>query len=283
MSGPVNGVCVSQVTTLTPENPPGAVLPELPEPTQSFTTGTADDAMSALYTAISEQQQDQLCSGEAEVRANTDAQQQALSNQRAALQRAEHDRPSGFWNDLEKVALDVAKVAAIVASVAATVATAGAGAPILVATALALSIGGAVISETHCFGSASTWIGLGAELGGAVLGFGASFVATGVASAGAQLLAKAGGGALVVAGCADATAGGAQVVIGIKEHDVQLDDADATQAQNEADRAQRLTTWVLDQLQQNQKDTEGALQTLEGAWRTHDETQLAIASTPIRG
>jgi hypothetical protein len=63
---------------------------------------------------------------------------------------------------------------------------------------------------------------------------------------------------------------------------VELDAADATEAQDQADRASRLTDWVLSELETQQKSNQGALQTLQGAWQTNDETAVAVANS-IRG
>ena len=281
MSGAVSGVCVTPVETT---NPQAGTAPTslLPDPQVPFSEGTADDAMNGLYTAISEQQQNQLLSGETEVSENSALRAQALASQRAAIQREEADRPHGFWSHFEKIAIDVAKVAAIVGSVAVTAATAGAGSPLIVAAAIALSVGGAVVQQTQCFGAkASAWVGLGLELAGAGTGFVSSLAATGL-SAGAQALASAGRGSMVLAGVADGAAGTSEVVNGVAEEHAQLDAADATQAQVQADRESRLTDWVISELQGQQKSNQGALQTLQGAIQTNDETAVAVANS-IRG
>jgi hypothetical protein len=281
VNGAVNGVGVTPVETTTPQAAGAAPTSLLPEPQEPFSAGTADDAMSCLYTAISNQQQNQLLSGETEVHEDAALRQQALANQRAAIQREEADRPRSFWSGLEKVAIDVAKVAAIVGSVAVTAATAGAGSPLIVAAAIALSVGGAVVQQTQCFGKASTYVGLGLELGGAVTGFVGSLGVTGL-SAGAQVLATAGRASLGLAGVADFASGTAHIVNAVADEHVELDAADATEAQDQADRASRLTDWVLSELETQQKSNQGALQTLQGAWQTNDETAVAVANS-IRG
>jgi hypothetical protein len=281
MSNAIGSVNVAPVGANPPDPQSGIPACLLPEPAQPFCASVGDDAMSALYTAIAQQQQNQLSSGESEVHANTAEQQQALARQRQAIAQAERDQPHGFLNDLEKIASDVAKVAAIVGSVAITVATAGAGSPILVATAIALSIGGAVVQETQCFGKASEWIGLGMEVGGAGVGVFASLGATGV-SAGMKFLADAGRCTLAGSGVAKAVSGGAQVAIAFEQRNVQLDQANATDAQHDADRAQRFTNNLLDDLAQQQKQTQSALGTLVGAWQTQDQIAVTVASS-IKG
>jgi hypothetical protein len=238
------------------------------------------DAMCLLYTSLSDQRNNEVVSGQNEITENQHQQQKALNDQLAAIQREEADRPHGFWSDLEKIAMDVGKVAAVVGSVAVTVATAGAGAPLIVAAALALSIGGMVVSETHCFGDASTWVGLGMELAGAGLGFGGAMAVTG-ASSGMKLLLVAGRVSECVAGAADMAGGTAHVVNGIAQANVQIDIADATAASQQAGRYGSLTSDVIDDITAADKSQEGAQQALRGAIETSDQT--AVAVTSIRG
>jgi hypothetical protein len=236
--------------------------------------------MSLLYTTLSDQRQNQLVSGQNDVTENQHQQQKALNDQIAAIQREESDRPHGFWCDLEKIAMDVGKVAAVVGSVAVTVATAGAGSPLIVAAALALSIGGMVVSETNCLGSASVWVGLGMEFAGAGVGFVGAVGVTGLSS-GAKLLLIAGRVSEGVAGAADMAQGTAHIVNGVAQANVQIDMADATAASQEAQRWSSLTSDVIDDVSTADKLQEGALQALRGAIQTNDETALAVTS--IRG
>ena len=256
-----------------------ALVP-LPAPEAPFSGATAGDAMSMLYTAISEQRQNSLDSGKEEVAENEKVHAAALLAQHNAMVRAEEDKPHGFLSDLEKVAMDVAKVAAVVGSVAVTVGTAGAGSPLIVAAAIALSVGGTIVSETNCFGSASSWVGLGLTVAGSAIGLGLSMGVTGL-TAGAKLLTTSGNVAEIVGGAASVTGGAAHIANGVSQEHVQQDLADETQATQQADRADRLTQWVLDEMKADDKSYQTALQSLAGAIQTNDNANAS--TTAIRG
>jgi hypothetical protein len=261
--------------------PTSLCSPDLLPSAHPFTMEVGNDAMSLLYTSLSGQRQNQLQLGKSEVTENEHQQQKALNDQLQAIQREEADRPHGFWSDLERIATDVGKIAAVVGSVAVTVATAGAGAPLVVAAAIALSIGGMVISETHCLGNASMWVGLGMEFVGAGLGLGGAMAVTGL-SGGAKLLLIAGRVSEGVAGAAQLAGGTAHVVNGVALANVQVDAADATAASQSADRLSSLTTDVIDNVSAEDKSQEGAQEALRGAIETHDQTAVAVVAS-IRG
>ncbi len=120
---------------------------------------------------------------------------------------------SGFWGALASIAAKIAEVAAIVVAAAATVMTAGAGAPLLVAVALALSVGGFLVKETQCFGKASDIVGTCMTVAGSVMSGGGG-LAVGAARAttagvtGLAGAAGAGASAGAAAGAASAASSG---------------------------------------------------------------------------
>jgi hypothetical protein len=176
-----------------------------------------------------------------------------------------------FWNDLETGALDVAKAAAVVGSVAATVASGGAAAATLAGAALLLSVGGEAVAATNCLGKDSGAIGLGMEVGGAVMG-GLGGIVSASSNAGSSGLAAL--GATVVAGAA-------HVQNAAFAADVQVAAADATQARLQGEALQRLSTWVVDDMKADDKARQQSLQAVQGAMQAND--QAAAAAVPGKG
>jgi hypothetical protein len=288
----------------------GALLPE----GAPLSGVVLNDAMSALYVMLSQQRQLGMEAGKNRVDDNQKLRDQALADERAALQRqkaneadsgrgffgsighllgdvvddavhlrvertvtdAIHDTEDAwnspaFWNDLEKGALAVAKVAAVVASVAVTAATLGAGAPVIAVVALALSLGGEVVSDTRVFGDgASKWVGMCMEGAGAALSLGGTLAVSG-ASVAARTLAT-----VVVAG-------GAHIRNGDFAANAQQASADAEAARQRGERMEELTKWIVDELKDDDKSHERALQTLQGAMQTNDQTAVLAASVPLKG
>ena len=73
--------------------------------------GTYDDAMSALYTTLSEVRQNDLSVGESQVEENETQQQQSEAQQRAALQQEQANQANsggGFFSDIGHFFGDVA-------------------------------------------------------------------------------------------------------------------------------------------------------------------------------
>jgi len=213
-----------------------------------------------------------------------------------------------FWSDLECGAKVVAEVAGVVAGAAATVATAGAAGPVVVGVALALSAGGFAVSETKCLdgllgNGASQYVGLGLDLAGAAVTFGASAAAaaspaattvnnvTLAAVAGANGAATAttttagviGAVAGATSGAADVVAGGANVETAKFAANVVDAEADETSAKNDAAKQERFTEWLLDNLAASQTAQRNAMQTLQGAVQQHDAGTTAAASFTTRG
>jgi hypothetical protein len=144
----------------------------LPEPSTSSGAGM-EDGLLQVYALLD--QQSKVQSRTAKIGVETKRQQEhadvqkdleAIKKQQEA-EKEEH----GFWSDLKHIAGTVGKIASVVAGAAAIVCSGGAAAPLILGiAAVALSAGGAIVKETHCFGKASDAIGLGMEIGGAVCG-----------------------------------------------------------------------------------------------------------------
>jgi hypothetical protein len=185
-----------------------------------------------------------------------------------------------FWNDLETGALDVAKAAAVVGSVAATVASGGAAAATLAGAALLLSVGGEAVAATNCLGKDSGAIGLGMEVGGAVMG-GLGGIVSASSNAGSSGLAALGTTANVTSAGATVVAGAAHVQNAAFAADVQVAAADATQARLQGEALQRLSTWVVDDMKADDKARQQSLQAVQGAMQAND--QAAAAAVPVKG
>jgi hypothetical protein len=205
-----------------------------------------------------------------------------------AISDAAHDAEDAcnspaFWNDLENGALDVAKVAAVVGSVALTAGSLGAGAPAIALAALALSVGGAVVSDTRAFGDKATlWVGVGLEAAGAALSLGGTLAASG-ASAASRALTAVGTVATATSGAARVVAGGAHIRNGEFAANAQDAAADAQQAKDRSQRMDQLTKWVIDELKDDDKSHQRALQTLQGAMQTNNQTAVIASSLPVKG
>jgi hypothetical protein len=187
-----------------------------------------------------------------------------------------------FWNDLEKGALVVAKVAAVVGSAVVTTASFGAGAATIAGAALLLSVGGEVVSDTKCFGKASTLVGAGLEVAGAVVGgYGAATavgatVASKTATAIGVSISGFGGEAQMVGGAAH-----------IKNEDFVADGqqagADAQRAIDRGQELQQVETGVLDDLKAADQTRKGTLEALQGAIQANSQATAAAAPLALNG
>ncbi|MGD0526803.1 MAG: hypothetical protein ABSE49_16775 [Polyangiaceae bacterium] len=189
-----------------------------------------------------------------------------------------------FWNDLEKGALYVAKVAAVVGSAVVTTASFGAGAATIAGAALLLSVGGEIVSDTKCFGNASTAIGVGMELGGAAVGVGgaaaasAGLVTMNLSSASKTALGV-GAAFSALGGTSEAVAGGAQIVNADFAATAQHAAADAQQAVNQNAELQQSVGWEIDDLKAASKTEKGRQQAVQGAIQANDQSTAAAAAT----
>lgn len=192
-----------------------------------------------------------------------------------------------FWANLEQGALAVGKVALAVGSVAATVATAGAASPLLVASAIALSVGGMVISQTGCLDGAlgqgtSQWLGIAMEVGGAALSMGAGLGATG-ASCGGQALSVVASTATVTGGGMEVIGGAAQIRNGSFAANSERAAADATQAAQRAARLDRLVQSLIETIQQGDQSHQRSQASLSSAITTNAQTVVTAAAFTVRG
>jgi hypothetical protein len=179
-----------------------------------------------------------------------------------------------FWSDLESGAKTVATVAAAAAGLAATIATAGTAAPLVVGAAIAFSAGGFAVSETNCLGKYSAYVGLGMQIGGALVSGGAS-----ASTSGLQVVSKLGVAAGTASGAADVVAGTAHIEN--KKYEANVDDAqaDETAASDQVAKETRLTQWLLDNLSAAQQAERDTTSTLQGIVQQHDAGKVTLAST----
>lgn len=185
-----------------------------------------------------------------------------------------------FWNDLEKGALVVAKVAAAVGSAVVTGASFGAGAVTLAGVALLMSVGGEVVSDTQCFGKASSMVALGLDIGSVAAGGIGAATSTGEAATAMAIgvsFKAAGGGAEMVQGAAH---------IKTQQFAANVVDAsaDAQHDVNQSQQMDQLVGWVLDQMKASDKASRTLLQSVQGVIQTSDQSNAAAAaSVSVKG
>jgi hypothetical protein len=284
----VSGVTAATSTPAVSAPPPiqtstteaDSLLPE----SEPLSTATLDDAMSALYMALSQSRDAGMRSAEQQVETQQALQEKALTDAKAAIEKQAADqKKGGFWHDLEKGAMLVAKVALAVVAVAATVVTAGAASPVLIAVALALTAGGMIVSDTKCLGKeVSPWVGLGMEVVGSVLTLGAG---AGVASqtVGAQVLSKVRTVASIAATGATVVGGTAHIESAEITADSQNAAADIEQSQQQVDRLDRFIGWVVDSAKESDESHGRAEQSLEDAMATNDAAATAAVPVAVKG
>jgi hypothetical protein len=192
-----------------------------------------------------------------------------------------------FWNDLEKGALVVAKVAAVVGSAVVTGVSLGAAGATIAGAAILLSVGcevsGEAVADTKCFGNDSGGIGLGLQLGGAVLGLAGGFLSPGVTDASKTAL---GIGASIsgFGGEAQVVAGGAHIetqgFVAAGQHAA----ADAQHAVNQNAELEQAVGWEIDDLKASSNAHKGAMQATQSAIQANDQsTAAAAASISVKG
>jgi hypothetical protein len=192
-----------------------------------------------------------------------------------------------FWNDLEQGLLVVAKVAGAVGSAAATIATAGAAGGTVVAVALLLSAGGMAVSESGCLDSSlgKQWacgIGLGLELGGAALTWGASLASTSAATSSLKSLGDAGDVACATGGTASVGAGVAHMRVGDFQADAQEASADETAASQQNARLGRIVEEIIESMKEGEQSAERKGESIVSCEQTNDQTLAAATPTSIR-
>jgi hypothetical protein len=274
----VNGAAVTMAVGAT-----GAVA--LPAPSPDALDGI-DDAMSLLHKMTAKRGELAMKAGKVEIDSHkavrTDAlkrEADALKKQREAEEEASH-ASHGFWASVAKVAGPVAQVAAIVGSSVLAVATFGAASP-LAAAVIILSVGGAVVQQTHCFGDSSNLIGGLSMAAGSIVTLGGSALVNGAAQSVSLSVAErvTTGGALVASG----TSAAATAVVMYETKNAQADalDAhtDAVKERHRIDREERLVQDVILTLKDVHKSNDHALESLQGAMQIRNQT-LVMAASP---
>lgn len=179
----------------------------------------------------------------------------------------------------------VAKACGVAGEAALTAVTLGAAAPVLVTSAIALSVGGYVVSETNCFGDEwSQRIALGMELAGA----GCSV--TGAACASASVAAKVDDaaralqtGGKMVSGAASVVEGTADVMVSHFEGVAKHAQADAKAERFHIEKFARAVELILDIAKEDKESQQRALGTLQGAMNIHNQTTMAAGAMAVRG
>lgn len=249
--------------------------------------GPADyqDATLLLMRADVQQASANKLLGQAQVNRNGEAVKTYRKKEAAALaeqQKAERES-HGFWAKLKKFAGTVAKVAAVVAAVAGSVFTGGSSLIIAAAiVAASLSAGAMVVRETHMFGKLSDKIGMGMEIGAAVIGVAAcgagALSAAGAVEKAATLAKVATTTAQVTGAAATATGAAAGVVVAGHQHDADLAAADGEDArghvQMKESERQEVITWLTHVSQLEADATDTTMKIIEGCQHA---TDVAIA------
>ncbi|MCL2776727.1 MAG: hypothetical protein FWD73_01895 [Polyangiaceae bacterium] len=212
--------------------------------------------------------QGEVSDKQTQIKANYKKMMDAIDSQIRA-----ESKKHGFWAKLKKIALPVAKIAAVVAAVAVTVASFGAAAPaaaIIAVAALALSMGGELVKDTKLFGKYSAWIGLGMEIGGAVLGFGGTLAysapsalsdAVSTTSDVADVANGIGTGAKVTSGLAIGAGAAADVKLAGYDRDAENALADQDDAQYKMQQMHQAITMLFNWLQSYEEAESGMMKT----------------------
>ena len=180
---------------------------------------------------------------------------------------------------LEQLAPQVAEyvgvAAAVVGAGALTASTGGAGGIAVAAVVIGLSASGMLAEKTGCFGKDSAYIGMGLEVAGAVVSFGASS-----AMVADSAIVTASAAVDAASGTSDVLAGASTVAIGEQQAGI-LDDTGAVQQAGAAlTRNARIVSDIVTGLKDAQQSNKGALAALASAAQTYGQTlTLAAAGT----
>ncbi len=231
---------------------------------EATTLGSYDDAMSALYTALSNARQNDVATGESQVEQDQAQRQQDEAQQRAALQREQANEANsggGFFSDVGHFFSDVASD--------------------LVHGHVGSAIDDAGRDLDAAWKDPKFWNDLKTGLEDVAL----------VAAAVTATVTTAGvGGTMAVAAAAAATgavAGGAAGLAGLRVAHfaaaAQDASADATAAGDDIARMQQLTTDALADLKQSDASHQRALASVTQSIQSNDETLVAASSTTVKG
>jgi hypothetical protein len=222
-----------------------------------------DDGLGALYTAISDLQQEGVASGNALVQQNEVTEQQDLAAQQAALERAQSDQASsggGFFSSIGKACSDFVS----------DVAHGHVGE--------AFSDAGHDLSQG--WNSPHFWSDLGKVLTDVT-------IALGVASDLAPLLGPLAAPVAAVAQATSAVAAASQGLVHLREgqfaSDAENAQADAADAKDQLSLLSTREQDALATLSDQSQTQQGALATLTQTIETNDETSVSAANFRIRG
>jgi hypothetical protein len=230
-------------------------------PPGSASLGTYDDAMSALYTTLSEVRQNDLSVGEGQVEENETQQQQSEAQQRVALQQEQANQASsggGFFSDIGHFFGDVASDIAH--------------------GRLGSAVDDAGRDLENAWNSPRFWNDLKTGLEDVAI----------VTTAAAAVVATAGAGTIAVAAAtvSAVAAGGAGLAAARVDHfEACAEDAsaDATAAGNDLDHLQQLTADVLANLKQTDESHGRALESLTHSIQTNDQSLVTASSMTVKG
>jgi hypothetical protein len=287
-------------------------------PDSTPTSTDLDDVMSAMYAMLLSDQSSDERIGMTQVQSDQEQREIALKQQQEALARQAHDSGGhGFFHCIGKLLKDVtvdslecrfdslvrdtktdgaacdspkfwselevgAKVVAAVAAAVVTVCTAGAAGPVVVGVALALSATGFAVQQTNCLGGASSWVGTGLTLAGAVVSGGSSLLASGSTLSTSMVR--------TTSVAANFTGAGATVVAGAASIEVTRYQADALDAQADAEKAKQSATfleqvqkWAIETLQEQVDAHRDAMNTLVSAMQIHQQCSNIAAMSLSKG
>jgi hypothetical protein len=287
-------------------------------PDRAPTSADLDDVMSAMYALLLSDQSSDERVGMVQVQSDQEQREIALQQQKQALaQQARDSGGHGFFHCIGKLLKDVtvdtlefrfdalvrdtktdgaacdnprfwselevgAKVVAAVAAAVVTVCTAGAAGPVVVGVALALSATGFAVQQTHCLGGASSWVGAGLTLAGAVVSGGSSLLASGSTLSTSFVQTTS-----VVT---NFTGAGATVVAGAASIEVSRYQADALDAQADAEKAkqaaaffEQVQQWAIDTLQEQVDSHRNAMNTLASAMQINQQSSNIAAMSLSKG
>ncbi len=244
---------------------PPTISGTTPHTATSMSLGANDDAMSALYTSLSDLRQGQLTLGEDRIEEDETQQQQQNAAQQAALAQAQANQANsghGFFSCVGHFVGDVTRD--------------------LVHGRLGSAIDDAGHDVDQAYNSPKFWNDLEKGMAGAAIV--AAAVVTTVVTFGSGSVAAA----VVIAAAASAAAasGTAAAAAARSQHfaaTAQDANADATAAGDQIQELQMVTAEVLTDVKQTDKSHQRALQSLVQATQTNDDTLAAPAAMTVRG
>ena len=223
--------------------------------------GSYDDAMSALYTTLSEVRQNDVSGAECSVEEDETQQRQEEAQQRAALQQEQANQASsggGFFSDVGHFISDVASDIAH--------------------GHLGSAVDDGARDLEAAWNSPKFWSDLKTGLEDVAIVAGA--VATTMTTAGVGTVA-------LVAATAGAVAGAGAGLAGVRVDDFAATaedaSADATAAGNDITELQQFTADVLADIKQSDQSHERALASLTQAIQTNDQTLVVASSMTVKG